>query len=156
MQVQVWARVGEWTQKRKDHPPTRSTPTVLCLPMLYVALDLGLGDQPLFRGLFPVLVVSAFQNDFVIIGIVVLVEESFLVINRAGGDFHFQGVLFRILLHFLQVLIVAVLGQPVDHISVRPVDLERVCMLIIYVVLSIAISIMKKVFVSYLRTSMGI
>ena len=42
---------------------------------------------------------------------------------------------FRVLLHLLQVLIVAVFCKPGDDILARPVDLERVRVLIIYMVL---------------------
>ncbi len=60
--------------------------------------------------------------------------------DRTRGDFHLQGMLFRILLHLLQMLVVAVLGQPCDHITIRPVDLKSVRVLVVDVVLKSYIS----------------
>lgn len=55
--------------------------------------------------------------------------------QRPRGNFHLDGVLFRILLDFLQVLIVAILSEPRDHIFIGPIDLQRMGVLVVYVVL---------------------
>lgn len=44
-------------------------------------------------------------------------------------------MLLCILLHLLQMLVITILSQPGDHILVRPVDLERVRMLIVDMIL---------------------
>jgi hypothetical protein len=44
-------------------------------------------------------------------------------------------MLLGISFDFLQMLIVAILSQPADDIAVRPIDLQRVGMLIIDVIL---------------------
>ncbi len=44
-------------------------------------------------------------------------------------------MLFRILFDLLQVFVVAIFGQPCYHITIGPVDLQRVGMFIVNVIL---------------------
>ena len=103
------------------------------------ALKLGLGignrDQPLFRrfllrGARPV------HDNLLVVLVVIIIEQRTFVVDRPRGHLHIEGVLLRRLLDLLQVLIVAVVGQPRDDITLRPVDLEFVEVLVVDVVLS--------------------
>ena len=90
-------------------------------------------DEPLLRGLLGRVDVVTSEDNLVIT--IVLIEERALVMHRTRSHLHLQRVLLRVLLHLLQMLVVAVLGQPGDDVLVRPVNLERVGVVIIDVVL---------------------
>ena len=90
-------------------------------------------DEPLLRGLLSRVDVVTSEDDLIIT--VILIEERALVVDRARGHLHLERVLLRVLLHLLEMLVVAVLSQPGDNVAVRPVDLQRVRVLIVDVVL---------------------
>ena len=96
-------------------------------------------DEPLLRGLLSRVDVVTSEDDLIIT--VILIEERALVVDRARGHLHLERVLLRVLLHLLQMLVVAVLGEPGDHVAVRPVDLQSVRVLIVDVVLDKEVSI---------------
>jgi len=80
--------------------------------------DLGHGEQALLRGLRCRRRGIAATQDNLIIVSVVLVKECLLVLNGARCDLHLQGVLLCILFNFLQVLVVTVLCQPANNVTV--------------------------------------
>ena len=74
------------------------------------------------------------EHNFILL-VVVLVEQRFFIVHRTRCNLHLESVLLRVLLDFLEVLVVAVLGKPRDDIASRPVDLEGVLVFIVHVVL---------------------
>jgi hypothetical protein len=97
-------------------------------------LGLSLREEPLLRRLgrrFSF--IRAAKNNLVVL--VILIEESLLVVDRTRGYFHLHRVLLGILLDLLQVFVVAILSKPSNNVAARPVDLEGVFMLIVYVIL---------------------
>ena len=101
---------------------------------LELGLDFGNRDQPLLRRFLLSRARSVHDNLLIIL--VVIIEQCTLVVGRPRGHLHIERVLLRRLLDLLQVLIVAIVGQPRDNITLRPVDLEFVEVLIVDVVLS--------------------
>ncbi len=95
--------------------------------------ELALLGRPDLLGL---LLGSAAKNNLVLV-VVVLVEQSLLVVHRTRRNLHLQRMLLGVLLHLLEVLVVAVLGEPGNDITRRPVDLEGVGVLVVDVVLQI-------------------
>ena len=101
---------------------------------LKLGLDLGHRDQPLLRRFL--LRRARPVHDNLLIILVIIFEQRTLVVDRSRGHLHIERMLLRRLLDLLQVLIVAVLGQPRNDIALRPVDVEVVGVLIVDVVLS--------------------
>lgn len=97
-----------------------------------LGLHLRLREEPLLGRLGTLGLARALEDNLVLL---VLVEERLLVVDGARGDLHLHGVLLGVLLDLLQVLVVAVLRQPGDDVTLRPVDLERVLVLVVNVVL---------------------
>ena len=94
----------------------------------------ALRQLPLLRIDFIVLLtVIPAENNLVFA--VVLVEQRLLVVHRSGCNLHLKRMLLRVLLDLLEMLVVAVLCQPGDNVAVRPVDLQRVRVLVVDVVL---------------------
>ena len=93
--------------------------------------ELALLGRPDLLGL---LLVGAAEDDLVLL-VVVLVKQSLLVVYRARCYLHLEGMLLGVLLHLLQVLVVAVLSEPSDDVTRRPIDLEGVSVLVVDVVL---------------------
>ena len=94
--------------------------------------DLGLGEEPLLGGLHALRFAGALEDDLVL---VILVEQGLLVVDRTRSNLHLQRVLFCVLLHLLEMLIIAVLSKPRDNVALGPVDLEGMLMLVVDVVL---------------------
>ena len=55
--------------------------------------------------------------------------------HRSRSNLHLERMLFGVLLDLLEMLVVAVLGEPGDDVTLGPVDLESVLVLVINVVL---------------------
>ena len=98
----------------------RGSPALRQLPLLRV-------DFVVFRTVIPA------KNNLIFA--VVLVEQRLLVVHRSRSNLHLERMLFGVLLDLLEMLVVAVLRQPGDNVAVRPVDLQRVRVLIVDVVL---------------------
>jgi len=101
---------------------------------LKLGLDLGHRDKPLLRRFLLRRARPVHDNLFIIL--VIVIEQRTLVVDRSRDHLHIERMLLCRLLDLLQVLIVAVLGQPRDDIALRPVDHEFVMVLIVEVVLS--------------------
>ena len=101
---------------------------------LKLGFHFGNRDQPLLRRFL--LRRARPVHDNLLIIFVVVIEQRTFVVGRSRGHLHIERVLLRRLLDLLQVLIVAIVGQPRDDITLRPVDLEFVEVLIVDVVLS--------------------
>jgi hypothetical protein len=99
---------------------------------LKLGFDLGHRDKPLLRRFLLRRARPVHDNLLIIL---VILEQRTLVVDRSRGHLHIERVLLRRLLDLLQVLIVAVLRQPRDDITLRPVDYEFVDVLIVEVVL---------------------
>ena len=97
--------------------------------------ELLLREQALLRILYVVFLLAGTAKDNLVLLVVVLVEERLLVMDRTRGNLHLDRVLLGVLLHLLEVFVVAVLGEPCDDILVRPVDLESVSVLVMNVIL---------------------
>lgn len=102
------------------------------LETLKDGLHLGLGEQPLLGGFDDLQLSRTLKNNLILI---ILVEQSLLIVDRAGSNLHLESVLFGVLLDLLEVLVVAVLCEPGNNVTLRPVDLEGVFVLVVDVVL---------------------
>lgn len=102
------------------------------LETLEDGLHLGLGEKPLLRRLDALQLAGTLEDDLVL---VILVEQSLLVVDGARRDLHLERVLLSVLLDLLEVLVIAVLSQPSDDIALRPVDLKCVLVLVVDVIL---------------------
>lgn len=111
-----------------------TVPSSGCANALKLGFDFGNRDQPLLRR-FLLRRARPVHNNLLII-FVVVIEQCTLIVGRPRGHLHIERVLLRRLLDLLQVLIVAIVRQPRDDITLRPVDLEFVEVLIVDVVLS--------------------
>lgn len=108
-----------------------------CLQTLKFRCDPRFADITLHRlnvNLLRLSVVTP-KDNFVIVVPVVFVEECLLIVDGARSNFHLQGMLFCVLFHFLQMLIVTIFCEPCDDVTIRPVNLESVRVLIINMVL---------------------
>lgn len=127
------------------------------LQALKLRRDLGLREQALLRGLdLLIFTLASATNDDLVFLRIVLVKEGLFVVNRAGYDFHLHCVLLGGLLHLFQVLVIAVLSKPADNVSVRPVDLQRVGVLVVDMVLKHNVSSLLLIGGCDTLTSMGI
>lgn len=97
--------------------------------------ELLLREQALLGILYVVFLLAGTAKDNLVLLVVVLVEERLLIMDGARDNLHLDRVLLGVLLHLLEVLIIAVLREPGNHVARRPVDLERVSVFIIDVVL---------------------
>lgn len=95
-------------------------------------LNLGLRELLLLRTQEGLGLDRALKDDLVLI---ILVEQRLLVVYRARGDLHLDRMLLRVLLDLLEMLVVAVLCEPGDDVTLRPVDLQGVLVLVVDVVL---------------------
>lgn len=100
-----------------------------------LGLDFRYGEQSLLGGFRNGRLVTS-QDNLILISVLVLVKQCLLVVNGTRSDFHFDGMLLGILLHLLQMFVVAVLGQPSNDILRGPIDLKRVGVLLIDMVLT--------------------
>lgn len=97
-------------------------------------LNLCAGEQPLLRGLGTLLLhIGPTKDNFIVL--VIFIEQSLLIVDRARGDLHLDCMLLSVLLDLLQMLVIAVLGKPGDNIALRPVDLKGMLVLIVDVIL---------------------
>jgi hypothetical protein len=110
-----------------------------CLQTLKSRCDPRFADVTLHRlnvSLLRLRVVTPKDNFVIVIVVpVVFVEECLFIVEGARSNFHLQGMLFCVLLHFLQMLIVTIFCEPCDDVTIRPVNLESVRVLIINMVL---------------------
>jgi hypothetical protein len=97
----------------------------ICLPQPFkFRFDLGLRKQTLLRGL-AVRGLSSENNV-----VVVVIEKSTFVVNRPRSDFHLQSMLLSIPLDVLQMLVIAILGEPANDVFRGPIDGQAVRVLI--------------------------
>ena len=107
-------------------------------------LDLGLREQSLLGGLWRVALSVTAKDDLIFFRIV-FVEQGLLVVNRPRSHLHLERVLLRVLLDLAQVLIITVLNEPGNNVALRPVDLQRVLVLVVDVVLIRGVSLYARI-----------